>query len=193
MPRPLFTLAALLSLLLCVAVAVLWVRSVYAYDVLTFVRDADGGSAWVRRLLDFRSLRGGLAIGYYRSRMTDAEGVASFRRSAPAEPRVLHTSEPPRPYPLGDGADPAGRWAHWLGFQLAQRNIGLSRRSDVWHSTLVFPYWAPTALCSIVPLLWLRRRFWHTVPAGHCQSCGYDLRETQQRCPECGREGVVNG
>ena len=54
--------------------------------------------------------------------------------------------------------------------------------------TLYVSYWLPMAVLAPVPLLrsasWLWRRRCYRV--GRCQSCGYDLRATPGRCPECG-------
>jgi hypothetical protein len=49
---------------------------------------------------------------------------------------------------------------------------------------LFVPYWIPIAAVAVVFVLTLavRRR----PPAGHCQRCGYDLRASPDRCPECG-------
>lgn len=56
------------------------------------------------------------------------------------------------------------------------------------------PYWSLAALTGLLPLLWLfmkfrpRRRL-----AGQCPHCGYDLRATPRRCPECGTATAAAG
>jgi hypothetical protein len=50
------------------------------------------------------------------------------------------------------------------------------------------PFWALTLLAALLPLLrlGLAVRRARQKPPGHCQRCGYDLRATPDRCPECG-------
>jgi hypothetical protein len=51
------------------------------------------------------------------------------------------------------------------------------------------PYWMVLPVFFLDPLLWtwrwLRKQV-HRPRPGHCHNCGYDLRATPYRCPECG-------
>lgn len=60
----------------------------------------------------------------------------------------------------------------------------------VW-SYLTLSYWMPMALLAILPVLsvrriimWRRQRW--RIRNQCCVSCGYDLRASNDRCPECG-------
>jgi hypothetical protein len=53
---------------------------------------------------------------------------------------------------------------------------------------VMVPAWVPIVLCGIAPAFALRRamRRWRRLRTGRCAKCGYDLRATPDRCPECG-------
>jgi hypothetical protein len=57
-------------------------------------------------------------------------------------------------------------------------------------TTVRFPHWAVVAAGLPAPLLVLRRRWVlrRRIRGGLCLGCGYDLRASEGRCPECGRE-----
>jgi hypothetical protein len=58
----------------------------------------------------------------------------------------------------------------------------------MWMSSLVLPYPLILAGFSLPWLVWHRRRSKRkrNVAMNLCQNCGYDLRASPQRCPECG-------
>jgi len=81
---------------------------------------------------------------------------------------------------------PALRAHHFLGFAYA--NVGSVGMPTRRMTALAIPYWSFALLLLITPALALhraRRRQWRQRHR-HCLACGYDLRASADRCPECG-------
>jgi len=67
--------------------------------------------------------------------------------------------------------------------------VGHASRRGVYDAAAVaVPDWMVAGLAAALPALWaiqtLQRR--KRVRENHCLNCGYDLRATPDRCPECG-------
>ena len=63
-------------------------------------------------------------------------------------------------------------------------SVGINWR----YRQLIVPYDAVAVCFAIVPAVWVWRfsRRAKSIRAGFCAICGYDLRATPERCPECG-------
>jgi hypothetical protein len=96
------------------------------------------------------------------------------------------------------------RWWQMLGFDGCDLQLK-PRRGAALHDWLqpqwsgrvrglTLPYWAVVLVFSVLPMISLLRlvqRFRHS-RAGLCPACGYDLRATPERCPECGTVAKVS-
>ena len=100
----------------------------------------------------------------------------------PSDPAAIY--QPPRPKPVRDTTTPTTRHG-LLGLMVERSGSPLDTlRVDV-------PFWMLLAVTATAPIIRsvraLRRS---TRRASHqCPNCGYDLRATPDRCPECGTPG----
>jgi hypothetical protein len=176
--RRLLNLLTALSLVLCVAAAALWVRSERFQDKLQ-VRPRDGGSLvvhvfWARGKIACTQTYG------------PANGVLAPGR------RVQFEADRGRFPPVDLYANWKARGPAFYGGGFAV--LSAAPESGARGGVLV-PLWSLTSLLAVPPALWLtlkvRRRLQRREgrERGRCRSCGYDLRATPNRCPECGLAG----
>jgi hypothetical protein len=180
MKHRLFTLLAAASLLLCLATAGLWVRSYLTGDVVQMYRSA--------RLLDEQT--GHLT----RLAVFQVHGRLQFRnesRTISPERVRLEMEHPTRQY-----AKVETLYAERAGNEVWNRaGFGYSTRvhRDPYYrdQRLYLPHWFLVLLLGLAPVAWLVRHWESREIArrrrgGLCLHCGYDLRATPDRCPECG-------
>jgi hypothetical protein len=177
MPRLLRIFASTLvviSLLLCLTTVVLWMRSHRVADSLTHGRNAstEDGSL-IRRYASVKSSRGKLVVGrgYFSSALfrsvTIKEGFGFSQDSSPP-------------------AGPQARTVVWsrLGFVFTRVDSpGMLVSHALW-----IPHWCAALAFGIAPAAWLWKRQRQAARSSRnlCPNCGYDLRATPDRCPECG-------
>ena len=165
-----------LSLLLCIGICALWLRSHlsrdYTFAWLPWPADDVG-----RRYLKFDTDSGGGQIELSWRVWTASERRPLRLRGGIAADDFYHRSflDVPRAYAR---SIPPSAW-NALGFKWYRGPT---------HSSICLPYCCAAVLTSGLPVAWTiaRARRRRRVKAGRCLTCGYDLRATLHRCPECG-------
>jgi hypothetical protein len=97
------------------------------------------------------------------------------------------SNEPYAPVPQWVDQPSVTRW-YAAGFRVSQSFSPSGDGTTVEWAAIAIPYWAIAVAASALALVVfgpkvLRRRRRN---AGRCERCGYDLRATPGRCPECG-------
>jgi hypothetical protein len=183
--RPAFTILSALSLLLCVAVCALWARSYHYMDALGGSSLDDDRRTQVKRAVV--SSTGSIAL-----RRLDTTFVDAARRwtdeESPPEPLEFN-SVAHNPGPNSRNFGSTGMLLNRIGFGRYEGRRGFDDIVIITRVTRV-PHWALAALFAVPPVAW-SRRLARLLRArrrarGHCPTCGYDLRASSARCPECG-------
>jgi hypothetical protein len=169
--RRLFNALAGLSLVLCVATVLLWVRSYWVGEMFRLGVSRNGADVVFWRLKIVTG-RGGIQAWFGR-------GTTNY--SNPTMLGNLRHFPMPLRYPFDAYINPPPRTL--IGFQAFHSSSQSERYFGV-----TAPMWFWLAVFLPPPLLAIRanRRERRARRLGHCDQCGYDLRATPDRCPECG-------
>ena len=188
----LFNFAAVVSLMLCLATVVLWVRTYDAPENWTL-------TATNRYIA--RSYCGKVSLSQQHRVVLSLDGIPDF---APAMlPTVLQKGhlepfssvwlwnhERPRPWNrmgITWGEQPDGLVKMSIQFRPGQGSVLEATVARL----VAVPYWLLFCVTACTPLIqagrWVARHWRRSLLAGLCSSCGYNLTgNTSGICPECG-------
>jgi hypothetical protein len=168
----LFNVATVLSLMLCVATGVLWVRSYRSIDMLT-IGERRQLSSWLGGLHYYAMDRGTMRV----DRLSSAPLPSNLRwdgaqYAAGGSRRQFH----------GFIVIPNGRFRFSGGIATV---VPLPS-----YTAVRVPTWVVMAVTLVLPIVSLihyrGRGGVRRNTVNFCPCCGYDLRATPERCPECG-------
>ena len=155
-PEPIL---AEVSLVFCVAMMVSWARTWWIGDEFNWFHGNRGeGLAFCD---------GHLILVHYDSLANPpSDGLEYHRRNGRVEPPTTSLS--------------SGKW-HIFGHHVW---YNYTRFGNL--HTWAIPLWQLALLTAVLPAYWFYRRRTQTDQLHLCAKCGYDLRATPERCPECG-------
>jgi hypothetical protein len=191
--RRLFTLAAAVSALICAITLILWVhgywrevgvgwRSDHLANDRVRIRHAFAHSTLGRIWIEASRENVTIVPGTYPGPTSGSQSGFNWHSGPPRPPRFL-------PNLFYDNSGFAFE-SYWN-----RPNSGSNFTGVESGFKLELPHWFVAVLSAILPNWWWRgkRRRLRQYRLAHklCVACGYDLRATPGRCPECGTEATA--
>jgi len=171
---------ALLSALLCAAAVWFWLTGYIQGWYGHWERESADGLA--RTSCELYISGGGLSLQYenYRFTSNDPSLISEYRglTSSPLERTLRRAGGTDYPDPPG-----------WQRGRSISWQVSKQGEYAIHRGVLIVHCWLPFVLTAVCPTLWpiLRRaRKRKLARSGFCVRCGYDLRATPEKCPECG-------
>ncbi len=187
--RRLFNFAAAVSLLLFVATMLAALRSFNVGEMFLISRTAIAGSNFEEKQWEAQVASGFVVVSLHSTAGAVNPAARLPRNRADGITHVWHQSGAALAYPA------SMPMRTMLGFHY-DRHSTVARilngaTLQYTHGVIAIPMWFMGAITAVLPFLWfwknpgkLRR---NRMARNLCITCGYDLRASPERCPECGR------
>ena len=182
----------LLSLPVCAAAAYLWVRGYFTVDVIDSTRRRSASGVVTHTVHRLSSGRGVVVVSSARNTINYSQppGRPGLRLPDYDTRHRSHVRLRPDQFRLVRQT-----WWQKLGFH-ADRHAAVTAgygqtMKSVRSWRFRVPYWLIVVVTGVVPAWYFRRlgvvRQRFRASRGLCGRCGYDLRASRERCPECGK------
>ena len=184
-PR-LFTILSVLSGVLFAIAAVLWVRGFWISDTFIVGWERMGPEGATGRLIYLCSDCNQFALMYrWQHDSLSAEELAKWQKQPPSVIQFDHWTNPTLSFSLWSAGRGDLPWER-AGFDYLTSD-NLVPRPGLFDRSLAVPFWFVMVAFGALPAfrtatLWRAKRH----RPGYCVTCGYDLRASRDRCPECG-------